>query len=244
MTMISRSLLEPHSSAVELSYSWLPLRASDRQEPHAADSSPIAVSVPPSTGGVNDSQQPQDQRQQSLPVQSLQNEQSQQPNERPPPGVCYTFFYQGYCERSGCQYRHTRPSQAHSGDSRQYDRNEAASRQSTQRGEDGSSSMRTEQYSAPRAADDGNRRSYSRAESQEFGHESSPSYSRPRSPYRSTTTRYDNHNNDPEYFGADRTYRPRGFQSQRPCFSYQRGYCKFGSQCAFSHDMEECSQSR
>lgn len=57
-----------------------------------------------------------------------------------------------------------------------------------------------------------------------------------------TTTRFNNHNRDPEYFGADYTYRPRGFNPNRACYAFQAGHCEFGSGCRFSHDVAEHSR--
>lgn len=65
-----------------------------------------------------------------------------------------------------------------------------------------------------------------------------------RSPRSYTTTRYGNRNDDPNQFGADYNYRPQGFNSNRACFSFQNGFCKFGSNCAFSHDMHASARPR
>jgi hypothetical protein len=211
-------------STVEFSYNWVPVRASDKKDAPPAESSPppasVAVTVSrPSPGGEQQSFVEGSRISRSHTAEeSSRHDAVEDAYDRPPPaGVCFTYYYNGCCDRAGCPYRHTLPSQSKSQVSDESQSYRQGSRPS-QRDE----------------ADDD--RSQQRAEY-------STSSSR-RSPYRSTTTRYDNHNYDPEYFGADRTYRPKGFQQHRPCFAFQRGYCKFGSQCAFSHDMEECAEQR
>ena len=64
------------------------------------------------------------------------------------------------------------------------------------------------------------------------------------SPARSCVTRFNNHNYNPEHFGAEHNYRPRGFQRFQPCHNFQKGHCAYGEQCAYSHDMKYARNER
>lgn len=231
---------------VEFNYSWLPVRASDPKIE-------AVVVEPPTFNNEVIAPEYADQPSQSFhrrsdePSHSARSQQQQQSREEAPPGVCYQYFYHGSCERSGCPYRHAKPGQQQS-QRHSYD----DSQQRTVQSYEGSQSQ--PQYSQSRqgshSSDAFPQGGYQQQSSREgsgtaYDGASTSAGSPRRSPYPHTTTRFDNHNNDPEYFGADRSYRPRGFQGNKPCFSFQRGgYCKFGSQCAFSHDAEEYSQAR
>jgi hypothetical protein len=231
--------LQSLAPEVELSYSWLPTRASDKKEEVIVKADDAAV--------AEDTPQEQfhhqgDERNQIGGPSNASHTQHQQPSDEaaPPPGVCYQYYYHGECDRSGCPYRHAKPSVNHQ--PLHHQRRSYAEHDEQY----GSSQIRNGSGTPRSLADEQRQGSYSSSAGYYEQRDASVSGSQSRrSPYPHTTTRFDNHNNDNEYFGADRTYRPRGFQASKPCFSYQRGgYCKFGSQCAFSHDMDDCSLPR
>jgi hypothetical protein len=160
---------------------------------------------------------------------------SPQPTAELPPGVCHRFFLHGTCNDQQCRFVHTRCS--------------------TRSAEDDHSNapkvchnfLKNKQCSRIRCP-------YRHSLDDDFDSsrplavETLPTRSRessgqhPSSSYPSRSPRRENERTN-HY--AEQTREPRTFGSpNKLCWNYQQGYCQFGQQCAFSHDIDRARRGR